>query len=136
MLSYCDKKDFAFMIRVSDLGMQRLPWILWMGQQLCRGGGAQLCLTLCDPMDCSLPGSSVHGISQARILEWVAISSSRGSSQPRDLNLYRQVYSLPLYHLGSQKAESFSLPRAGGDVVGRTAEEVQYCRLRRRRQGL
>ena len=42
------------------------------------------CLTLCDLMDCSLPGSSVRGISQARILEWVAISSSRGSSQPRD----------------------------------------------------
>ena len=45
---------------------------------------AQLCPTLCDPMDCSPPGSSVHGISQARILEWVAISFSRGSSQPRD----------------------------------------------------
>ena len=45
---------------------------------------AQLCPTLCDPMDCSPPGSSVHGISQERILEWVAISSSRGSSQPRD----------------------------------------------------
>ena len=40
----------------------------------------QLCLTPCDPMDCSLPGSSVHGILQARILEWVPISSSRGSS--------------------------------------------------------
>ena len=38
----------------------------------------------CDPMDCSLPDSSVHGISQARILEWVAISFSRGSAQPRD----------------------------------------------------
>ena len=36
----------------------------------------------CDPMDCSLPGSSFHGISQAGILEWVAISSSRGSSDP------------------------------------------------------
>ena len=45
---------------------------------------AQLCLTLCDPMDCSPPGSFVHGIFQARILEWVAISFSRGSSQPRD----------------------------------------------------
>ena len=42
------------------------------------------CLTLCDPMDCSLSGSSVHGILQARILEWVAISFSRGSSWPRD----------------------------------------------------
>ena len=40
--------------------------------------------TLCDPMDCSLSGSSVYGILQARILEWVAISFSRGSSQPRD----------------------------------------------------
>ena len=45
---------------------------------------AQLCLTLCDPMDCSSPGSSVHGILQARILEWVAVSFSRESSQPRD----------------------------------------------------
>ena len=40
--------------------------------------------TLCDPMDCSPPGSSIHWILQARILEWVAISFSRGSSQPRD----------------------------------------------------
>ena len=45
---------------------------------------AQSCPTLCDPMDYGLPGFSVHGIFQARILEWVAISFSRGSSQPRD----------------------------------------------------
>ena len=45
---------------------------------------AQSCPTLCDPMGCSLPGSFLHGIFQARILEWVAISFSRGSSQPRD----------------------------------------------------
>ena len=44
----------------------------------------QPCPTLCNPMDYSLPGSSVHGILQARILEWVAISSSRGFSWPRD----------------------------------------------------
>ena len=44
----------------------------------------QLCPTLCDPMDCSPPGSSVHGILQARILEWVAMPSSRGSSHPMD----------------------------------------------------
>ena len=43
----------------------------------------QSCLTLCNPIDCSPPGSSVPGILQARILEWVAISFSRGSSQPR-----------------------------------------------------
>ena len=42
------------------------------------------CPTLCDPMDCNLPGSFVHGIFQARVLEWVAISFSRGSSQSRD----------------------------------------------------
>ena len=45
---------------------------------------SQSCLTLCNPMDCSLPGFSIHGIFQARILEWVAISFSRRSFQPRD----------------------------------------------------
>ena len=45
---------------------------------------AELCGTLCHPMDCSLPGFSVHGILQARILEWVAIPFSRRSSQPWD----------------------------------------------------
>ena len=45
---------------------------------------AQSCLTLWDPMNCSSPGSSVHGISQARILEWIAIPFSRRSYQPRD----------------------------------------------------
>ena len=54
---------------------------------------AQLCLTLCDPMDCSPPGSSAHGILQARVLEWVAILFSRGPSQPWSPAL--QVDSLP-----------------------------------------
>ena len=44
----------------------------------------QSCSTLCDSTDCSLPGSSAHGIFQARVLEWLAISFSRGSSRPRD----------------------------------------------------
>ena len=44
----------------------------------------QSCPTLCDSLDCTLPGSSVHGILQARILEWLAMPSSRGSSQPRN----------------------------------------------------
>ena len=48
---------------------------------------SQSCPTLCDPMDCGLPGFSVHGILQARILEWVAIPFSRGTSQPRDQTL-------------------------------------------------
>ena len=51
--------------------------------QLC-AKSLQSCLTLCNPMDCSLPGFFVHGILQARILEWVAISFSRRSSRPRD----------------------------------------------------
>ena len=45
---------------------------------------AQSCLTVCDPMDCSPPGSSVHGIIQAKLPAWVATSFSRWSSQPRD----------------------------------------------------
>ena len=44
----------------------------------------QSCPALCDPMDCGSPGFAVHGILQARIVEWVAMPSSRGSSQPRD----------------------------------------------------
>ena len=44
----------------------------------------QLCPTVCDPIDCSLPGSSVHGILQARILEWIAIPFSKASSHLRD----------------------------------------------------
>ena len=50
----------------------------------CKSEVAQLCPTLCDPMDCSPPGFSVHGIFQARVLKWVTISFSKGSSQPRD----------------------------------------------------
>ena len=66
---------------------------------------AQLCPALCKPTDCSPPGSSVHGILQARILEWVAVSPSRRSSQPRDRTrisylLHWQTHSLPLSHLG------------------------------------
>ena len=53
----------------------------WLSIQRC---AAQSCLILWDPMKCSPPGSSVHGILQVRILEWVAMSSSRGSSRPRD----------------------------------------------------
>ena len=64
----------------------------------------QSCPTLCDPMDCSPPGSSVHGILQARILEWVAMAFSRGSSRSRESNpslpYYRQILYC-LSYLGS-----------------------------------
>ena len=52
-------------------------------------------------MDCKLPGSSVHGIFQARVLEWVAISFSRGSSQPRDRTWVSCIAGRPLSHQGS-----------------------------------
>ena len=61
----------------------------------------QSCITLCNSVDCSSPGSSVHEILQTRILEWVAVPSSRGSSRPRDWTrisclLHWQAGSLPL----------------------------------------
>ena len=72
---------------------QDINWLEPLIQDACLPAKSlQSCLTLCDPMDCSLPGSSVHGILQAIILEWVAISSSRGSSRPRDRILYLQCH--------------------------------------------
>ena len=68
--------------------------------------GQLLCPTLCDPMDCSLPGSSVHGISQARILEWVVISFSRGSSQSRDGTCISCTGRSILYHWATREALS------------------------------
>ena len=67
----------------------------------------QLCPTLCDPMDCSPPGSSVHGVFQARILEQVAISSSRGSFQTRELTRDSRVSCTGgwvLYHCATWEA--------------------------------
>ena len=61
----------------------------------------QSCLTLCNPMNCNLPGSSIHGIFQARVLEWVAISF-RGSSRPRDRTQVSHIVSKMLYHLSHQ----------------------------------
>ena len=62
------------------------------------------CLTLCDPMDCSPPASSVHEILQARILEWVAISSSRRSSRPRDRTCVSCIGRWVLYHWATLEA--------------------------------
>ena len=66
---------------------------------------AQLCPTLSDPIDCSLPGSSVHGIFQARVLEWIAISFSRRSSQPRDRT--QVSWKQTLYHLSHQGSPKY-----------------------------
>ena len=67
----------------------------------------QSCPTLCDPMDCSPSGSSIHGILQARILGWVAISFSRGSSPPRDQTMSPRVSCIGrwvLYHCATWEA--------------------------------
>ena len=57
---------------------------LWSWSCVTHAKSLHACLTLCDPMDWSPPGSSVHGILQPKILEWITMPSSRGSSQPRD----------------------------------------------------
>ena len=66
-----------------------LIWVISLFYFLC--SVAQSCLTLCGPMDCSLPGSSVHENFQTRTLEWVAISYSRGFSQPRNWTCVSRV---------------------------------------------
>ena len=82
---------------------------------------AQSCLSLCDPIDCSLSGSSVHEIFQAKILEWVAISFSRGIFPTQGLSLcllhllHWQADSLPLSHLGNPDKESGE--KAGGSKI-------------------
>ena len=68
---------------------------------MCMCSVAQLCPVLCDPMDCSLPGSSVHEIVQARIMEWFPISYSRGSPQPQDWTHISYIFCIGkmiLYH--------------------------------------
>ena len=78
---------------------------------------AQSCLTLCNPMDCSPPGSSVHRILQARILEWIAISGSGGSSQPRAWARVSHVSCTGkwiLYHCSTWKVK--------GQVLGDTSQ--------------
>ena len=73
---------------------------------------AQLCPTLCDPLNCNLPGFSVHGISQARILERVAISSSRGSPEPGIEPTSLCIFCIGrwvLYHCTTQVAQNFKM---------------------------
>ena len=68
-----------------ELRIYCMPGIILNALYICvHTKSLQLCPTLCSSMDCSLPGSSVQGILQARILEWITMPSSRGSSRPRD----------------------------------------------------
>ena len=72
--------------------------------------GTKSCLTLCDLTDCSLPGSSVHGISQARILGWIAISFSRGFSRPRNQTQVSHIGKQSLYHCAIREAHLQDFP--------------------------
>ena len=75
-------------VKVREQGHSRIPTRekkkKTTSQKLKESEVAQSCVTLCSPMDCSPPGSSIHGVFQARVLQYVAISFSRGSSPPRD----------------------------------------------------
>ena len=89
---------------LQSTGLQRVEhdWVTELNWCM-HARSLQSCLSLCNPADCSPPGSSVHWILQARILEWVAISFSGGSSSIERSNphlLHQQADSLPLSHLG------------------------------------
>ena len=106
---------------------------------------AQLCPTLCDPLDYSLPGSSVHGISQVRILEWVAISFSRESSWPRDRThvsciagrlftiwATREALTPSLFWFESLKSLGFSFSNYRQMTSLNQDRDVQTCLLEKR----
>ena len=77
---------------------------------------AQSCPTLCDPMECSLPGSSVRSVFQARVLEWVAISVCRVSSWPRDRTQVSRIVSKMLYCLSHQGWGELIIREFGMDI--------------------
>ena len=92
----------------------------------------KLCLTLCDSMDCNLPGSSVHGILRARILEWVAISFSRGSSPSRDRTHVSCIGRQFLYHIEPpekpQSTQGYSLrSKQALPYQGQITVEICLC---------
>ena len=83
--------------------------------------------SLCDPMDCSRPGSSVHAIFQARILEWIAISFSRGSSQPKGQTLVFSVWATS--ESACNAGDSGLVPRWGRSPGERNGNTLQYSCL-------
>ena len=93
-----------------DLMCRLLPCNRPLLLHVCARSVTQLCPTVCNPTDCSLPDSSVHGVFQARILDGVTISYSRGSSQPRDQTQVSCVSYIDrwiLYHCTTWEAPSF-----------------------------
>ena len=113
LLCLC-KKCFQIIFLVSPFPLHPLLSLIWISflylsstmvfNQVSESESevVQLCPTLCHPVDCSSPGSSVHGILQARVLEGVAISFSRGSSQPRDRTQVSRIVGRCFYFLSHQ----------------------------------
>ena len=100
ILLQCHHKGRQGVRHTSKCAQTFMSWTCPLRKQtISLGSCVRVCLTLCDPMDCSPPGSSVHGILQARILECAATPSSRGSSRPgikpTSHVLHRQAGSLP-----------------------------------------
>ena len=90
--------QFSFPHRLYTFQLHNSEWQYSGSPPLILLSVAKSCLTLCNPVDCSPSGSSVHGISQARILEWVAISCATGSSRSRDQTCISSIGRWILYH--------------------------------------
>ena len=92
---------------------------------------AELCLTFCDPMEYSLPGSSLHGILQARVLEWGAISLSRGSSRPRDRTQVSRIPGRGFNLWATREGQSIHSVQFSRSVVSDSLQphESQHTRL-------
>ena len=103
---YVDSMVQKIMLKPTDKQSQ---WLYLLLKMLCCAKSLQSPLTLCDPMDHSPPGSFVHGILHARILEQVAMPSSRGSSQPRDRTHSSYISSIqePKIHFSCQYSTIF-----------------------------
>ena len=107
----------------SDRRLVTSDWRHLVSLRLCRPSACvrakslQSCLTLCDRMNCSPPGSSVHGISQARILEWVAMPSSRGSSRPSDQTESPEAPALQVGSLHRASREALRTIKAQGGTA-------------------
>ena len=100
----------AWATAVHGAAKSRTPLSDWTAILACVRAQSPSCLTFCDPKEYSPPGSSVHGISQARVLEWVAISFSRESFQPMDQNCISCIGKWVLYNWVTREALKYTNP--------------------------
>ena len=106
-----------------------IPGLWYTYIHMCTRAGVLSRVQLCDRMDCSLPGSSVCEISQIRILEWVAISSSRGSSWPRDWASISCISKQILYHWATWEAPFICMCVCGGVVTSDACDPMECSPL-------